>query len=178
MTSVMPVGSSWSGALARLATVVLACWLGAAASAAPALSAAEWQAIQQVIAAQRAAIVAGDADKAFAYASPGIQQQFGDAATFLAMVDAAYAALESARYVEFLEGAVIDGIVVQPLRLIDADNTVRVALYTMEKQADGRWRISSCRIAPSTVRAAQGPQSKPTRTGIFAARPSRPAASA
>ena len=55
---------------------------------------------------------------------------------------------------DFLEGAVIDGIVVQPLRLIDADNTVRVALYTMEKQASGEWRISSCRIAPSTVRAA------------------------
>lgn len=154
MTGVMTAGSSWGGALSRLAAVAFACWLGAAASAAPALSAAEWQAIRGVIAAQRAAIVAGDADKAFAYASPGIQQQFGDAATFLAMVDAAYAALESARYVEFLEGAVIDGIVVQPLRLIDADNTVRVALYTMEKQADGGWRISSCRIAPSTVRAA------------------------
>ena len=70
------------------------------------------------------------------------------------MVDVGYAALESARYAEFLEGAVIDGLVIQPLRLIDADNTVRVALYTLEKQADGEWRICGCRIAPSTVRAA------------------------
>jgi hypothetical protein len=137
-----------------LATIGVACQTGAAFAADTGLPAAEWQAIKKVIAAQRAAIIAGDADRAFAYASPGIQQQFRDAATFLAMVDAAYAALESARYVEFLEGAVLDGIVVQPLRLIDADNTVRVALYTMEKQADGGWRISSCRIAPSTVRAA------------------------
>ena len=141
-------------AIAGLAAVVVACWIGAAAPAQTAPTAADWQAIQEVIAAQRAAIVAGDADKAFGYASPGIQQQFGDAASFLAMVDAAYAALESARYVEYLEGAMIDGIVVQPLRLIDADNTVRVALYTMEKQPDGKWRISGCRIAPSTVRAA------------------------
>jgi hypothetical protein len=153
MTGAMSVGSGWSGALSRLAAVGLACWLGAAA-AAPAPSDVEWPAIRQVITAQRAAILAGDADNAFAYASPGIQRQFGDAATFLAMVDAAYAALTSARYVEFLEGAVIDGIIVQPLRLIDADNTVRVALYTMEKQSNGEWRISSCRIAPSTVRAA------------------------
>jgi len=152
MTGVMPVRVH--SALARLAAVALACWLGAAAAAETALPAAEWQAIQKVITAQRAAIVAGDAAKAFAFASPGIRRQFGDASTFLAMVDAAYAALESARYVEFLEGAVINGIVVQPLRLIDADNTVRVALYTMEKQPDGAWRISSCRIAPSTVRAA------------------------
>ena len=137
----------------QLAAVVLACWLGIAA-AASSLPQSEWQAIQRVIAAQRDAILAGDAERAFAYATPGIRQQFGDAATFLAMVDAAYGPLESARYVEFLEGAVIEGIVVQPLRLIDADNTVRVALYTMEKQPGGEWRISSCRIAPSTVRAA------------------------
>ncbi|MGH8715030.1 MAG: DUF4864 domain-containing protein [Casimicrobiaceae bacterium] len=129
-------------------------WLGAVRAGETTLPAAEWRAIQGVIAAQRAALINGEADKAFAYASPAIQRQFGDAASFTAMVDSAYGALESARYVEFLDGAVIDGIVVQPLRLIDRDNTVRVALYTMEKQADGRWRISGCRIAPSTVHAA------------------------
>lgn len=148
----------WAGlarhrAWTRLAALALACWLGLA-GAASSLPESEWQAIQRVIAAQRAAILAGDAERAFAYATPGIRQQFGDAATFLAMVDGAYGPLESARYVEFLEGAVIEGIVVQPLRLIDADNTVRVALYTMEKQPGGEWRIASCRIAPSTVRAA------------------------
>jgi hypothetical protein len=153
MSGVMSTGPSRSSALSHLVAIGIGCWLGAAA-AAPALSGTEWPAIRQVITAQRAAILAGDAEKAFAYASPGIQQQFGDAATFLAMVDTAFSVLESARYVEFLEGAVIDGIVVQPLRLIDADNTVRVALYTMERQPNGEWRISSCRIAPSTVRAA------------------------
>lgn len=140
---------------ARLWLAVLgAAWLSAAGAAETTLPAAEWQAIQRVIVAQRAAIIAGEADKAFAYASPDIRRQFGDAASFVAMVDAAYGALKSARYVEFLEGAVIDGIVVQPLRLVDTDNTVRVALYAMEKQADGRWRISGCQIAPSTVHAA------------------------
>ena len=58
-----------------------------------------------------------------------------------------------ARYTEFLEGAVIDGVIVQPLRLIGRDNTVLVALYTMEKQK-GVWRINGCQLAPSTVRAA------------------------
>ena len=154
MSGAAPARWSVRGVATRLAAVGFVCGLGATVAAQTAPTAAEWHAIREVIAAQRAAIVAGDADKAFGYASPGIQQQFGDAASFLAMVDAAYAALESARYVEFLEGAVIEGIVVQPLRLIDADNTVRVALYTMEKQAGGEWRISSCRIAPSTVRAA------------------------
>ena len=117
------------------------------------LSASQWKAIQGVISAQRAALIAGDGKKAFAYASPGIQALFGDAITFMMMVHAGYAVLLTARYVEFLEGAVIDGTIIQPLRLIDADNTVRVALYSMEKQNNGTWRVSGCRIAPSNVQA-------------------------
>ena len=43
---------------------------------------------------------------------------------------------------------------IQPLRLVAPDNTVLVALYTMEKQKDGRWKIAGCVLAPSTVQAA------------------------
>ena len=70
------------------------------------------------------------------------------------MVRESYSALLDARYVEFLEGAVIEGDVVQPLRLVLPDDTVLVALYAMQKQADGGWRIAGCVIAPSTVRSA------------------------
>jgi hypothetical protein len=148
-----------AGQRAKLCFAALLCALAAAAliaradAAQPAMGAADWKAIRAVISQQRSAFLAGDAGKAFSYASPGIKAQFGDAATFVAMVRAGYPALLSARYVEFLEGAAIDGIVIQPLRLIDTDNTVRVALYTMEKQHNGVWRISGCRIAPSTVQA-------------------------
>ena len=79
---------------------------------------------------------------------------FGTAANFLAMVRTAYGALVAARYTEFLEGALIEGNVVQPLRLVAPDNSVQVALYTMQKQPDGRWKISGCVLAPSTVQAA------------------------
>ena len=48
----------------------------------------------------------------------------------------------------------IEGVVVQPLRLIAPDNTVLVALYTVERQHGGGWRITGCQIAPSTVQAA------------------------
>ena len=118
------------------------------------LSKADWQAIRKVISQQLAALRAEDGDRAFSYASPRIQAQFGDAQTFMAMVRGAYSPLLVARYTEFLEGAVIDGIVIQPLRLIAPDNTVQVALYTLEKQGRGRWRINGCRLAPSTVQAA------------------------
>ncbi|HEX9276591.1 MAG TPA: DUF4864 domain-containing protein, partial [Casimicrobiaceae bacterium] len=106
---------------------------------------ADWQAIRKVISQQLAALRAEDGDRAFSYASPGIRAQFGDAQTFMAMVRGAYSPLLVARYTEFLEGAVIDGMVIQPLRLIAPDNTVQVALYTLEKQGRGRWRINGCR---------------------------------
>jgi len=151
--------TSRSRALAalRLGLVALAAASFAALAAQPeadALPAKEWKAIKRVIAEQRVALIAGEAAKAFGYASPGIRRQFGDADTFIAMVRGAYAPLISARRVEFLDGAVIDGIVVQPLRLIASDDTVRVALYTMERQNNGTWRIAGCAIAPSTVRSA------------------------
>ena len=59
----------------------------------------------------------------------------------------------STRFGGFLEGAVIEGAVIQPLRLILPDNTVLVAIYQMERQKDGRWKIAGCVLAPSTVQA-------------------------
>lgn len=124
---------------------------GLAAEAKPGRS--DWTAIKKVIGQQLAALRAGDSERAFGYASPGIRAQFGDAQRFMTMVRSGYSPLLDARYTEFLEGAVIDGVIVQPLRLIAPDNTVLVALYTMEKHK-GVWRINGCQLAPSTVKAA------------------------
>jgi hypothetical protein len=136
-----------AGALAWIASVPLA------QGAQTQLTRAEWTAIKKAISQQLAALKRGDGERAFGYASPSIQAQFGDAQTFIEMVRSSYSPLLGARYTEFLEGAVIDGVIVQPLRLIAPDNTVLVALYTMERQKRG-WRISGCQLAPSTVQAA------------------------
>ena len=138
---------------AALCAIAWVCPVGRADAAETKLSAAEWSAIKKVISQQLAALRAGDGERAFGYASPGIRAQFGDARKFMTMVRTGYSPLLDARYTEFLQGAVIDGVIVQPLRLIAPDNTVLVALYTMEKQK-GVWRISGCQLAPSTVRAA------------------------
>ena len=144
--------------VAALAGMLVAACFGTGAHAQPAgadskLAAAEWSAIRRTIDDQRKALKAGDAQKAFSYASPGIRAQFRTPETFFAMVRNGYGALIAARYVEFLEGTVIEGTVIQPLRLVAPDNSVLVALYTMEKQKDGRWRIAGCVLAPSTVQA-------------------------
>lgn len=116
-------------------------------------SPADWNAIRAVVTDQRAAIVAGDARRAFAYASPGIRARFGDAATFLAMVRGAYAPLVEARSAQPLEGMIVEGRVVQTLQLVMDDGSVMIAIYTMERQRAGHWRISGCVIAESPLKA-------------------------
>ena len=138
----------------RCLAVALALAIATAALAQAEPSPAEWTRIKAVIAAQRDALVSGDGARAFANAAPGIRSHFGDVDTFMRMVRQNYAALIDARYVEFLDGAVIGGDVVQPLRLVMNDGTVWVAIYGMQQQGDGSWRIASCVIAPSTVRSA------------------------
>ena len=142
-------------ALARVGAGVAALAMrdGMAQSRPPALSKRDWAAIKRVISDQLAALRKGDAERAFAYAAEGIRRQLGDAGAFMDMVQSGYADLLHARYTEFLEGAVIEDAIIQPLRLVGADNSVRVALYTMQKDG-ARWRIAGCVIAPSTVKAA------------------------
>jgi hypothetical protein len=117
----------------------------------PPLPVKDWQAIRHVVERQLKALKSGDASHALDYASPGIRAQFGTPENFLRMVRMSYAPLLEARHTQFLQGGVIDGTPFQPLRLVLRDNTVLVALYQMERQADGKWRIAGCALAPSTV---------------------------
>ena len=124
-------------------TIALVAWVAMAHAAPlpdePTLPTAQWKAIQRVIEDQLRALKAGDAAKAFSFASPGIRTQFGTPDNFVTMVRSGYDALLAARYTEFLQGAVIDGRVIQPLRLVAPDNTVLVALYTMKKRVMSGW---------------------------------------
>jgi hypothetical protein len=117
-------------------------------------SASDWREIRRLITAQREALIAGQGDHAASFATAPIRRQFLDGAGFLRMVREGYAPLITARYTEFLEGAVIEGTTVQPLRLVLPDDSVLVALYSVDRQKDGSWRIAGCVIAPSTVIAA------------------------
>jgi hypothetical protein len=137
-----------------LAIGLLAGSAGATPPDVPTLPDKEWRAIQRVISAQLGALKAGDGGKAMSYASPGIRARFGTAENFLQMVRGGYAPLLEARHTQVLTGALIDGATIQPLRLVLPDNTVLVALYQMERQPDGQWRIAGCVLAPSTVQSA------------------------
>ena len=139
-----------------LAALALTAWVLPTFAAPPghtALQPAEWTAIKEVIGGQLQAMKAGDGTKAMTFSVPGIRQQFGSPERFMRMVRDGYGALLTARDSTFLQGAVVDGMTLQPLQLVLPDSSVVVALYRMEKQKDGAWRIAGCVIAPSKVQS-------------------------
>lgn len=77
---------------------------------------------------------------------------FGTPETFLAMVRRGYAPVYRPRAVEFRELAETDGALVQRVVLVGPDGVPEVALYVMERQPDGTWRIAGCFLAKSDER--------------------------
>jgi len=63
------------------------------------------------------------------------------------MVRRSYAVVYRPRSVAFEPALVIDGELVQPVRLTDADGRAWIALYPMQRQPDGSWRTNGCQLA-------------------------------
>ena len=108
------------------------------------LTAADRTAIQTVIERQIDAFRNDDAAGAFAFASPMIQAQFGTAAYFMSMVQTAYPPVYRPRHVAFKTLHVVQGVPTQPVLLVGPDGVPVIALYVMEKQPDGAWKIDGC----------------------------------
>jgi hypothetical protein len=146
------------GSYVMRALVVLLLLVGLALSPAPALAADETSstlaqpdrdAIRGVIAGQMGAFRGDDAGAAFAFASPGIQMQFGDPATFLDMVRRGYRPVYQPRSYAFGPLVEIDGRTVQKVEVEGGDGQRALALYFMEQQPDGSWRIGGVMLTES-----------------------------
>ena len=105
-------------------------------------------AIRSVIERQLEALRRDDADGAFAFASPGIRTQFGTAKNFLAMVRASYQPVYRPRSVVFEDITPVEGIPTQQVLLLGPNGEPVRALYLMEKQPDGTWKINGCYLVP------------------------------
>jgi hypothetical protein len=105
------------------------------------LSAAEQASIQKVIESQLAAFQREDALEAFTFASPGIQQRFGNPDNFIAMVRSSYRSVYRPLEVEFREIRLLNGQPAQIMYFLGPDGVPITAIYFMEKQPDGSWRI-------------------------------------
>jgi len=107
------------------------------------------QAILGTINAQLDAFQRDDGARAFSYATPALREQFGTPENFMAMVRGGYQAVYRPRSVEFLDARVIEGRTGQAVRFVGPDGRAVIALYTMEQQPDGSWRIAAVQLIPS-----------------------------
>jgi hypothetical protein len=102
--------------------------------------------IRQTIEGQLNAFRRDDAAGAYGFAAPSIQQIFPSQDAFMQMVRQGYAPIYRPRSFSFEAPREIGGTIGQEVRVVDEDGGNWLALYTMEKQPDGSWKISGCRL--------------------------------
>ncbi len=115
---------------------------------------ADRAAIERVIQQQLDAFQADDGKGAFALASPSIREQFGTPENFLALVRQAYPMVYRPRETHFGALDEEDGQIVQKVAFVGPDGVLVTALYIMEQQPDGSWRIAGCIIARTPSESA------------------------
>lgn len=131
--------------LLALALLALALPASTVATAAD-VNEADRGAIRTVIEDQLAAFSRDDADAAFAQAAPGIQTMFRTPEIFMHMVRSAYQPVYRPREVQFRDIVEIDGVPVQHVFLVGPGGELVIALYSMERQPDGAWKIAGCSL--------------------------------
>lgn len=103
--------------------------------------------IRNMIIGQIDAFRKDDAEKAFSFAAPKIREIFRTPEVFLHMVRKSYQSVYRPQNYEFRTIQRIDGNVVQPVTVVGPSGITETALYIMEIQPDGSWRIGACIMA-------------------------------
>ena len=113
------------------------------------LTGADRTAIRTVIERQLEALRRDDAIGAFAFASPEIQAKYGTPENFMAIVKTFYEPVYRPRRLGgFTNLHIMDGQLTQPVLLVGPDGDFVVALYAMQRQPDGNWKILGCSLIP------------------------------
>ena len=112
----------------------------------PALAGDDATAAKDVIRAQEQAFGRDDAASAYSYAAPAIKEIFPAADIFMAMVENSYAPVYRHKSFEFGETKVEGDWIAQRVHIVDANGEAWEALYTLEQQGDGSYKITGCSL--------------------------------
>jgi hypothetical protein len=110
--------------------------------------------IEQVIRSQLEAFKADDSEGAFGYASNGVREKFGTSEAFMLMVRERYQPVYRARAVEFGTMTMSELGPAQHLTVLGPNGTAFTAIYVMERQPDGAWKIAGCLLTPRDAKTA------------------------
>jgi hypothetical protein len=116
------------------------------AFAAPACAADDVANAQSVIRAQEQALSRNDAATAYSYAAPAIKKLFPQADIFMYMVQNSYPPVWRHKSFEFGDARIEGKWVAQRVHIVDADGEAWEAMYTLEQEADGSFKITGCSL--------------------------------
>ena len=110
------------------------------------VSSADQETIRGIITGQLNAFQRDDGTAAYGYASPGIQAMYPTVDAFMTMVKNGYPPVYRPRATTF--GPIVDSPSgpLQRVFLTGPDGKNWIAEYTLQRQPDGTWRISGCRL--------------------------------
>jgi hypothetical protein len=113
---------------------------------------AEIKAAQSTIDSQLKAFLADDGAAAYSYAAPNIHQLFPSADIFMGMVTNGYAPVRKPQSYSFGKSEQMGpSRVVQQVLVVGPDGKDYEAVYTLELQPDGVWRITGCSLRASNT---------------------------
>ena len=106
---------------------------------------------QSIITQQLQAIAKDDAATAYTQAAPNVQRIFPSPEIFMGMVKGGYAPIYRNKQYNFSESGQDEaGRPYQKVEILGADGVRYTAIYFMERQADGTWKISGVVMAKNT----------------------------
>ncbi len=150
----MMMGDKMKRILKGLAAALWLAGAAAPAAAEEAPGAGDEAAIRAVIQSQLEAFQRDDGVAAFSYAAPNIQLKFATPEIFMSMVRTGYQAVYRPQEVRFLEALTRDGEIAQAVRFVGPDGAAVIAVYLMERQPDGSWRIAGVHLFPVDERTS------------------------
>ncbi|CDX14663.1 conserved exported hypothetical protein [Mesorhizobium plurifarium] len=112
---------------------------------------AEIKAAQTVIDSQLKAFIANDGAAAYSFAAPNVKQIFPTVDTFMNMVTNGYAPVRKPQSYSF--GRVeqtAPGSIVQQVLIVGPDGRDYEAVYRLQQQPDGSFKITGCSLRAST----------------------------
>jgi hypothetical protein len=137
--------------MTRRLTLIALCLLALLATplslSAQTVTDAEAQEFQHIITSQLNAFNADDGAGAYAFAAPMIQRMFPTPQFFMSMVQKGYPPIYRRKSYAFGRiGNEMGGAPTQHVTIIDQNGKAWTALYAMERQPDGSWKIVGCQL--------------------------------
>ena len=134
----------WVRSFALVCVCVVASMCALNAVAAEPLEPTDRAAVRLVIEKQLAAFAQDDAEQAFSFASSKIQDMFITARNFMDMVRISYPVVYRPTGLSFQVPYLEGGEVWQTVEMRDTAGMDWTAIYTLLRQADGKWLINGC----------------------------------